>query len=471
MSEATLREIVAAGETVHLMGVGGVGMAGLGLLLRARGAVVTGCDRAPSDVLDELRASGVRVGVGHSPEHAEGCDALIHSAAIPEDDPELATARARGIPVLKRSRALGELVNGERLVAVAGTHGKTTTTAVTALALAGAGWDPTALVGGRVPEWRGNARVGLGAVYVVEADEYDRSFLHLRPTIAVVTSVEPEHLDTYGTVEEMEAAFDRFVDRVPEDGRVIACVDDPGASRRLDRAGSRGLGYGLSASARLRGTNVRVHEAATRFEARLDDDSLGEFTLRLHGRHNVLNALAALGVLIALDVDVGAAADALASFEGVDRRFQIVGEAEGITVVDDYAHHPTEVAATLEAARTAFPGRRLVVAFQPHLYTRTRVFADRFGAALAAADRVYVADIYPARERPIPGVTADLVSEAARASMSPDRVDRVVGPAEAVSRAVEELRSGDVFITLGAGDIGSAASGTLSALERRHVEA
>ncbi len=468
---AALADLVARGRTIHLMGVGGAGMAGLALLMQARGAIVTGCDRESSAVTTDLIARGVSVKLGHGPEHSEGTDAVVHTAAVPSDHPELESARARGLPVVKRSQALADLVNSERLVAIAGTHGKTTTTALTAHAVQAVGLDPTALVGGRVPEWGGNARIGRSDVNVVEADEYDRSFLLLRPTVAVVTSVEPEHLDTYATAEEMEAAFDEFVDRVPEDGRVIACLDDPGARRRLRRAGGRGLAYGFDGDAVLRAESVAFEPEGTRFSVRLDDEPIGEFQLTLSGRHNVLNALAALGVVAALGRDPAAASSALEGFGGVERRFQILGDAAGVTVVDDYAHHPTEVEATLDGARQVFGDRRLVVAFQPHLYSRTRALANEFGRALADADVVFVTGIYAAREEPLPGVSGRLVAEAARAELGGERVHYMEALPDLLSALKAALVPGDVLLTLGAGDIGETAHAVLNELSRSHVDA
>ena len=419
----------------------------------------------------ELARRGMKVEIGHSADHLRGVAAVVHTSAVPEDHPELQAARANGISVMKRSEAMAELVNEGTVIAVAGTHGKTTTSALAALTLEGAGLDPTALVGGRVPEWRGNARIGGGSTYVVEADEYDRSFLALEPFVAVVTSVEVEHVDTYSTVDEMEEAFDEFVDRVPEDGCVVACVDDAGARRQLERAGDRGLGYGMTDRAQLRGDSVAYRPDGTQFSVRWGERDLGEFQLALAGRHNVLNALAVLGVMLALGLEPQSAKPTFAGFTGVERRFQVLGESGGITVVDDYAHHPTEVAATLETARQLFGGRRIVVAFQPHLYSRTGAFADQFGHALAGADLVYITGIYPAREEPVPGVTADLVVKAASSKMDPERVRHVEVSGSLVDRLRLDLARGDVLITVGAGDITSVAHALYAELKRSHVDA
>jgi UDP-N-acetylmuramate--alanine ligase len=453
------------------MGVGGAGMAGLALVLQARGGTVSGCDKTVNETTRGLEEKGITVYAGHSPEHVDRVAALVHTAAVPAGHPELEAARRRGLLVLKRSEALGAMVNEGTLVAVAGTHGKTTTSALVALALEACGLDPTALVGGRVNAWGGNARIGSNRTFVVEADEYDRSFLTLQPDYALITSVEHEHLDTYVTLAEMEAAFDEFVDRVPELGRVIACVDDPGARRCLVHAGARGLGYGTSHDAELHAESISYEARGTRFSARWRGQALGEFELALRGQHNVRNALAVIGVLLALGLDAQAAAPSLAGFTGVERRFQAIGTVGGIDVLDDYAHHPTEVAATLETARQAFGTRRLVVAFQPHLFSRTQAFAEEFGRALARADLIFVTDIYPAREEPIPGITGELVAAAARVAAAADRVRFVPGLkvlTEAVSR---ELTAGDVFMTMGAGDITRVAYAVIDELEGSDVDA
>jgi UDP-N-acetylmuramate--alanine ligase len=466
-----MAELAARGATIHLMGIGGAGMAGLALLLQARGARVSGCDQESNATTNELESLGMNVWLGHSTEHVDGCDAVVHTSAVPLDHPELQAARSRELPVVKRSQALAELVNAGSLVAVAGTHGKTTTTALTATALETAGLDPTALVGGRIAAWGGNARIGKSDIYVVEADEYDRSFLELWPKLAVVTSVEAEHLDIYKSFDELEAAFDEFVDRVPETGKVVACADDAGAHKRLERVGARGLGYGTGEQAELRAASVEYEPDRTRFSASWRDRALGEFELALPGQHNVRNALAVIGVVLALGLEPGLVAPALASFRGVERRFQVLGEAQGIAVVDDYAHHPTEVRATLETARQVFGDRRLLVAFQPHLYSRTQAFAEEFGRALVGADVVFVTAIYPAREKPIPGVTAELVAAAAADELAAGSV-HLAPDLEALAEQVrKELRAGDVLLTLGAGDVFSVAHDLVAELRRSDVDA
>ena len=466
-------ELVDSGAAIHLMGIGGAGMAGLARLMQARGAVVSGCDQVLSDATDELERQGMSVLPGHSPDHVVGIAALVHTAAVPEGHPEVEEAGRQGLPVIKRSQALAELVNRGTLVGIAGTHGKTTTSALTALALEAAGIDPTALVGGRIPAWGGNARIGGSDTYVVEADEYDRSFLTLWPKVAVVTSVEAEHLDTYTTFAQMEEAFHQFVDRVPEDGRVIACADDTGARRVLERVGSRSIAYSTQeqSDAELRAESMSYGSAGSSFSVAWRGRSLGDFQLSLRGEHNVRNALAVIGVMLALGLQPQSALPAFTAFTGVERRFQVLGDVDGVTVVDDYAHHPTEVTATLKAARQAYGDRRLVVAFQPHLFTRTQAFGAEFGHALAAADLLFVTRIYPAREQPLPGVTAQLVVDAAHEKMAAESV-RYADDLESLSEALKhELREGDVLLTMGAGDITSVSHRIFAELGRSNVDA
>ncbi|MFO7259645.1 MAG: UDP-N-acetylmuramate--L-alanine ligase [bacterium] len=463
VTDIDLREL-ARSRPVHFMGVTGAGMSALAELLLRSGGKVTGCDAHPGPAAAALRALGLEVAAGHDPAHVEDAAAVVVTAAVPPDHPELAAARAGGIPVLKRAQALGAVVNRGVVVAVAGTHGKTTTTAMTTAILAEAGLDPTGFVGGRMAAWNGGLRPGSDRLFVVEADEYDRSFLTLRPRIAVVTAVEADHLDVYGSLEAIEEAFLQFLAAVPADGLIAACVDDDGARRVLGAVrGARTLGYGLSRAAELRATNVEPHGRGSRFRVEEGGTPLTELTLRLPGLHNVRNALGALAAARAAGAAVEAAQRALATFEGVDRRFQELGQAGGVVFVDDYAHHPTEITATLAAARAAYPGRRIVAVFQPHLYTRTRDFADAFGRALAGADVAWVTDIYPAREAPIPGVTGELVARAVEAAGGSEvhyHADRG-SLAEALAAALEP---GDVCITLGAGNIDETGRETLALL-------
>ena len=433
---------------IHFVGVAGAGMSALAELFVRRGVSVTGCDAYPAGV-DDLRRLGVPLEVGHHPDHVRGARAIVVTSAVPPNHPELIAARELGIPVVKRAQALGEVTAGRGCVAIAGTHGKTTTTVMTAEALTAAGREPTAVVGGRVSVWGGNLLPGSEQLYVVEADEYDRSFLTLHPTVAIVTNVEADHLDIYEDLADIRRTFEEFAGRARH---VVLCADDPGANSLRTPSSAEVIRYGVqSADARLVATGVVQEEGGQRMTVVFDGEVFGDVRLRVPGRHNVLNALAAIGAGLSMGVTLDAMRPGLEAFGGVARRFERVGEAHGILVVDDYAHHPTEIVATLEAARTACPGRRLVAAFQPHLYSRTRDFATEFGAALSAADEIFLCDIYGSREEPIEGVTADLVATAiARAG------GRLAwqGERNALALALAAAaRPGDLVLLMGAGDI------------------
>ena len=448
---------------IHFVGIAGAGMRALAELLARRGVRVTGCDANPG-ATDDLVELGIQVIPGHSPDHVNGAREVIVTSAMPKDHPELVRARELGIPITRRAEALGQAVSGGKLIGIAGTHGKTTTTVMTTAALAAAGLRPTGLAGGRVAEWKGNLHFDSDELFVVEADEYDRSFLTLSPTIAVVTNVEADHLDIYRDLEDITSTFSRFV---RDAAVVVLCADDHGASSLSLPASAEVIRYGLkSPDARLVASDIRSTGHATNFAVSYDGDPLGEVALRVPGHHNVQNALAAIGVGFALGVGLDAMRDGLLQFGGVERRFQRLCDVAGVTIVDDYAHHPTEIAATLQAARASYPDRRVVAAFQPHLFSRTRDFADAFGQALAKADSVFLTDIYPARERPIVGITSELVAAAL------DRAGGAVawqGPrTELASALCAFVRDGDVVITIGAGDITRTGPELRQQLERRN---
>ena len=433
---------------VHFVGIAGAGKSARAELLARRGARISGCDAnvAPASDLQRL---GIALAEGHDPSHVDGARALVVTSAMPKDHPEIARAHALGIPVIRRAEALGEAVSGGALVGIAGTHGKSTTTVMTTEVLRAAGLEPTGVVGGRVAAWAGNLAYGSERLFVVEADEYDRSFLALSPTVAVVTNVEADHLDIYADLADIRTTFATFVARARY---IVLCADDAGATSLPTPSTAEVIRYGISSGdARLRAVDLQTGDGGTSFGVEYDGKRVGQVSLGVPGRHNVLNALAALAAGIALGATVEAMAPGLAAFVGVERRFQRLGDAGGVTVVDDYAHHPTEIRATLAAARLAFPGRRLVAAFQPHLYSRTRDFAADFGDALAGADAVYLTEIYPAREKPIAGVSSDLVDAAVRQANGTVtwRGDRGA-LAEALAAGV---RTGDVVLTIGAGDI------------------
>ena len=445
---------------LHLMGVGGVGMCGLAEVLLAQGLTVSGCDLADNERTRRLADLGAKIHHGHEPGHLEGVDALVVTAAVPKEHPELMAATERGLPVVRRAEMLAELMRSKRGVAVAGTHGKTTTTAIIGHILTSAGADPTVIVGGRAHFLGAHARVGGSPLLVCEADEFDRSFLELAPQLAVITNLEPEHLDCYENVEDLRLAFTTFANRASVFGAAIVCADDPGAWSLRDDLRRKVVGYGFSEEAemRLEITASEVH--GTEFTVFREDRRLGDVSLPMPGNFNALNALAAItaGLELGLEFDVLAAA--CADFSGVARRFEVRGDRGGVTVVDDYAHHPTELKALLEATRQAMPGRRVVAVFQPHLYSRTRDFAKDFASALLGAEVAIVLPIYPAREEPIEGVSSQLVVEEAERLGHP-RV--LAGPpiGEAVEQLEELLEPGDVLLTVGAGDVDDLAAAWL----------
>ena len=422
-------------------------MSALALIARRRGVAVTGCDAEPGAAADVL-AAGAQVLRGHDPAHVSAARGVVYTAAVPADHAELQAARAAGIPVIRRADALQLAVLGGTLVAVAGTHGKTTTTVMTTEALAAAGRHPTGIAGGRVATWGGNARLGGDDLFVVEADEYDRAFLSLTPTVAVVNNVEADHLECYGSLAALEQAFAEFAGRAR---RVIVGADDAGAARIATTLAVPVWRVGLGAEADVRIRDPQFDASASHARIELPEGRAVTLRLRVPGLHNVRNAAAALAVAHELGADPEVCAAALAEFGGVGRRFERLGEVGGVAVVDDYAHHPTEVAATLAAARQAYPGRRLVAVFQPHLYSRTALHGEALGRALAAADVVVVAPIYAAREAPLPGVTAELVARGAiAAGAATTAVEERVA---LTARVADMVRPGDVVFTLGAGDV------------------
>jgi UDP-N-acetylmuramate--alanine ligase len=455
---------------VHFVGIAGAGMSALAMLALRRGVRVTGSDRAPEGAPD-LVTGGATVFPGHDAKFVEGSRAVVASAAIPDDHPELARARELGIPVISRKRALADLVSTGLTIAIAGTHGKTTTTAMTTEALAAAGLDPTGLAGGRVGAWGGNARPGSDTLFVIEADEYDQAFLELDPAIAVVTNVEPEHLECYhGSAQELESAFAEFAGRA--ETAIIGCADE--ASDRLASRLAARSGHGARGTKVLRfGGNLSDYSLRTVTANRSGTVAViglpggGEAVLRLKvpGIHNILNATAAIAVVVTLEGDVPKALEALSQFTGVGRRFEHRGEAGGVLVVDDYAHHATELRATLAAAHQAFPGRRIVAVFQPHLYSRTQAQHVALGEALASAGLAVVTEVYGAREAPIPGVSGRLVYDAVLRKGTP--AEFAADRAALLDMVAGAAHSGDVVLTLGAGDITTLGPDLLDRLRKR----
>jgi UDP-N-acetylmuramate--alanine ligase len=457
---------------IHFVGVGGIGMSGIAELLANLGYEVSGSDAKASATTARLESLGVKVHVGHEAGHIGAADVVVYSSAVRPENPELQAARARHVPVIPRAEMLAELMRLRFGIAVAGAHGKTSTTSMVALVLERAGLDPTAVIGGRLSAFGSNARLGRGECMVVEADESDRSFLKLSPSIAVMTNIDREHMEAYGSFADLQQAFVDFANKVPFYGAVVASADDAELGAVLPRLTRRVITYGLDAgTADLRARDVALAGFGAscsvwrRDQFGGDAVRLGDLTLAVPGRHSVSNALAAVAVGLELDVPFATIAAALAEFKGAERRFQTLGVVGGVTVVDDYGHHPTEIAAVLAAARAAGPAR-VVIAFQPHRYTRTRDLLPEFAATLAQADAVVLTDIYPASEDPIPGVTVDALARACEAAGSaPVQVVPRVGD---VPDAVAALaRSGDLVLVLGAGSIGGAAPAVVAALQAR----
>lgn len=463
-------EVPAADDlgAVHFIAIGGIGMSGVARLMLASGVTVSGSDASDSPVLRALATEGARVSVGHEAGHLEGVDTVVVSSAVKEDNVELASARARGLRVLHRSQALAALLGDRTRVAIAGANGKTTTTSMLTIALRHTGADPSFAAGGELATLGTNAHLGEGDAFVVEADESDGSFLAYRPHLAVVTNVQPDHLDFYETFENVQQAYATFVRSMPDGGLLVACADDAGAASLADAAraeGRRVVTYGFDASADVRLSDEEGEGLAA--SAYLADGGGVRRTLRLTtpGHHNLLNAAAAwTAATSGLGADPDAILDGLHAYGGTRRRFEVVGQRAGVTVVDDYAHNPGKVSAVVRTAARLASGGRLVVIFQPHLYSRTRDFADAFARGLEAADRVLLLDVYGAREDPVAGVTSELIAAPLRRSGTD--VEVVTDRASVPDLAVAGAGVGDVVLTVGAGDVTRLAPAILDALGR-----
>ncbi|RJO68699.1 MAG: UDP-N-acetylmuramate--L-alanine ligase [Myxococcales bacterium] len=452
---------------VHFVGLGGIGMSGIAEVLINRGFSVSGSDLKNSAVLDRLRKLGARVAIGHAAEHVGDADVLVYSSAVDKANPELLEAKGRGVPIIPRAEMLAELMRMKEGVAVAGSHGKTTTTSLVAWILSEAGFDPTCIIGGRLEQFDSNARLGEGSLLVAEADESDGSFLKLTPVMTVITNIDPEHLDHYGTFDNLEAAFVAFANSVPFYGMNVMCLDHPVVRAILPRVARRYATYGFGEDADFTAKDARGDGMAMRFSVWKGSARLGEVRLPMPGLHNVLNALAAIVCAMELEIPFQTIIDALATFQGPDRRFQVKGAARGVTVIDDYGHHPEEIRATLAAARTVAKGK-IWALFQPHRFTRVRDLFRDFSRSFSDADVLLVTDIYPASERPIPGITSEALYEAIRKTGHPD-ARYVADMNDAARAAAAEMQDGDMLITLGAGDVKNA--GVLALKRLRGEEA
>jgi len=456
---------------VHFTAIGGAGMSGIARIMLARGVTVSGSDSADSALLGELSAAGARVSVGHAADQLGDADTLVVSTAIRPHNPELVEAQRRGLRVLHRAAALASVMLDHQGIAIAGTHGKTTTTSMITTVLLHSGADPSYVIGGILAETGVGAAQGAGRAFVVEADESDGSFLMFSPDVAVVTSVEADHLDNYGTLAAVEAAFAAFAGRITEGGMLLACADDPGARALAGTVGPSvtALTYGTAADASYRITGIQARGMRTALTVIggpgtvLAGAGPVQLEIAVPGRHNALNATAAFGLTVQLGVPVADAVEGLAAYRGARRRMELKGEADGVQVIDSYAHHPTELAADLAAARDIAAGGRVIAIFQPHLFSRTRLFASDFGAALGAADEVMVLDVYAAREDPEPGVTGKLISDKVPGGGAVFLPDQAAVPAAVASLA----KPGDLVLTMGAGDVTQLGSLIVAALRDR----
>ncbi len=441
---------------IHFVGIGGIGMSGIAEVLLNLGFTVSGSDLRASDVTDRLARLGARISEGHVPANARGAQVVVVSSAVAPDNPEVEEAKRLQIPVIPRAEMLAELMRLKFSVAVAGSHGKTTVTSMIAVMLAQAGLDPTAVIGGRLGVFGSSARLGKGELMVVEADESDRSFLYLLPTVAIVTNIDREHLDYYRDLQEISSAFVSFMNKVPFYGAVVACYDQPWRAQLqslLPQLRRRVVTYGTESGADVTGSGVELNPKGSTFEAEVKGKPLGRFSLNVPGRHNVQNALAAVAVALELDLNPDQIREGLKHFQAVDRRFQVKVESNGITVVDDYGHHPTEIRATLEAARlVAAATARIWAIFQPHRYTRTKFLMDDFAHCFNGCERVYVLDIYPASEPPIPGITSQRLVERMQ-ELGLDRARYAASEQEVIREVLAEARPGDLVLTIGAGSV------------------
>ncbi len=460
-------------QHLHLLGIGGAGMSAIARVLLGRGFVVSGSDMKLNEVTAVLQAEGATIYEGHRAEHITGADALVITSAAAPDNPEIVAAEIAGLPILKRADFLGHLMAGHIGIAVAGTHGKTTTTGMIAQILLEAELDPTVIVGGVLPAVGGNGRAGQGDYFVIEADEYDHMFLGLRPELIVITNIEHDHPDIFPTARAYEEAYHKFAVLLPDGGRLVACADDPGVARLLKKLRLPGVEvttYGLGengAPPDYQAVDLRPNPlGGMDFLVETEGQMVGLARLRAPGKHNVLNALAAIIVGLDLGVDFNTIRTALAAFSGINRRFELIGEAGDVVVIDDYAHHPTEIEVTLQAARQRYPGRRLWAVWQPHTFSRTKLLQNRFAACFAAADRVVALDIYRSRETETLGVDTAVIVQA----MNHPNAIHIPDRRAAADYILERVRPGDVILTLGAGDGNEVGKWVLEGVEVQHLQ-
>ncbi|MDR0977778.1 MAG: UDP-N-acetylmuramate--L-alanine ligase [Endomicrobium sp.] len=434
-------------QNIHFVGIGGSGMSGIAEVLINLGHKVSGSDLKETDVTEHLRLVGAKIHIGHSADNVKYADVVVTSTAVSKDNPEVVAALKKKIPVIARVEMLAELARLKYSVTIAGTHGKTTTTSLTSLILDEGGFDPTIVIGGKLKNLNTSARLGRGDFIVVEADESDGSFLKLSPVVTVVTNIDNDHLNYYGNMENLKSAFIKYINSVPFYGASVICSDDRMVREIIPNITRKYITYGFTGNPDVKALNIKLQKKGTSFDVLYKNKNIGNVCIKVPGRHNVLNSLAAIGVGLWLDIPFGLIAKAVNKFDGVGRRLEIKGEKDGIMVIDDYGHHPTEIEATIRAVRSFLPERRLVVLFQPHRYTRTQSLFEDFGKSFAEADIVKVLDIYSAGEKPIEGVSSDLIVS----SLKDNKIN--AGRFSDLETFSSVLTGGDVVLTLGAGDV------------------
>ncbi len=440
--------MLRATQHIHFVGIGGIGMSALALLLKQQGKTVSGSDQQDSSLLDTLRASGINICIGHAAENAENADLVVYSSAVKVDNPERHYAEVHGIPEIRRAELLGQIALAyDHTIAVAGTHGKTTTTGLCGQILVTAQLDPSILVGGILPNLNSNLRLGAKEHIVVEADEYDRSFLALSPDRIIVTTLEADHLDIYRDLQDVRDTFLEFISKLEANGILVLQGDDDELIQLAGRSKQPVITYGLTETPDYRAIDIEINAFNSHFKITRRGEMLGEITLNMPGKHNVMNALGACAMTHEMGIEFSLIKSGLESFRGVERRFEHKGIKAGVQFIDDYAHHPSELEATLDAARSGWPKSRIIAVFQPHLYSRTRDFAKEFAQALQLADMAIITDIYPARETPIPGVSSELILESA------ENIEHLSTIADVHKYLQVQLQDGDLLITMGAGDI------------------
>lgn len=451
-------------KKLHFIGIGGIGMSGIAEFLYNQGLEISGSDLKKTDVTRHLESLGIRIEEGHNPTLVKDVDVVVKSSAVKDDNPEIQAAKAMRIPVIRRAEMLAEITRMSFSIGISGTHGKTTTTSMTGLVLEAAGLDPTIIVGGKVKNYGSNNVMGSGKYIVVEADEYDHSFLSLTPCIAGITNIDTDHLDCYRNLDDIKGAFIEYANKVPFFGSVIACLDDPGVQAVLPRINKKIVTYGFSRQADIQALNISMKDFVSEFDVSYKGYRLGRVKMNVTGRHNIQNSLQAVSIGLELDIPFKHIREGLLQYSGVYRRFELKGEARGITVYDDYAHHPTEISATLEGFKDSTK-RRIVTLFQPHLYSRTRDFHVQFGNAFFSCDCLLLAPIYPAREEPLPGVSSKLIADAAIQS-GHHNVVLIENNADIVPKTLSLLEEDDILITMGAGNVWQYGEEILAELKK-----